>query len=479
MKRTMAVLLAVLMMLGCFPAQVLGYTVDEKFFGQAESQAVSGEITFSISGEKPESMDENLFRLLSQLVPGTKITFAATLGEKLDRGGYVQVYGADGSEKEVKFLFDEELVALGGNAIADEGVYYLLDGMPVMQQGNVSGMETILQAFDRMDEAWHTRAAERLSVYETLVSVWMNDYAGTAMDRDGDTLYSELSCQIPAAAVKRQTKDMLHILYQDQETLMLLGEALSGTGGEIFLNPAMESVFVSFVDALPLEGDVMVTRRFDSRGTLLMDSISLPLPNLPLPGLGDSLWKQIGVEMRSNGNKAFCLLGTENEKIDFALELKADGTVTGHLVTDVQGTTADGSLTHTGYDFAGVWVVQEETYSLQTDVSQRLMHGTLTLTPDGETEKPAQKITLDVRFNGKSSRGAPTTMVIELKWTEEGGDAQVAINAAVKTAMPFTVDKMDGPGERIPFTTLSAEQQQAVFQQLLLLALNQAVVLPE
>lgn len=477
MKRIMAVLMMAVLLMGCAPGVANAYTLDEKFIGQAGSQAVKGEITFFVTGDGAAAMDAALFQLLEQLLPGTRITFAATLGERFDRGGSLQVFGADGSEKEVKFLFDDESIALGGNAIAKEGVYYRLNGMPRLKtEGTLPGVDGLLMMFEGMDEAWQKKAAQRLSAYETMLSVWMNDYAGTGMGREGDTLYSELSCTIPAAAVKQKIKDMLHIFYQDGETLQLLSEALQGTDGELYVNPAMEYVLASLVDGLPLRGDVQVTRRFDSQGVLLVDSITLPLPDMPLPGLGDTLWQQIGVEKKAGGDCTFRLMGTKDEQIYFDLQTQQDGKITGQLRTELQSAAGNQALQHVGYDFAWEWKAEEETYSLKTDICEMPMQGTLTLTPDSETDRPRQQITLDVLLASTSSRGAPVTMAAALRWTDMEGGAQVEMKLNLRTAGHFA---QETAVEEIFFDDLPAAEQQAVLQQLVWLIFNQAVVMPE
>ena len=70
------------------------------------------------------------------------------------------------------------------------------------------GIFELLEMMDNADEAWKEKAKERLAVYETMLSVWMNDYAGTAMGREKDVLYSELKCTIPAEAVKAEIKTL-------------------------------------------------------------------------------------------------------------------------------------------------------------------------------------------------------------------------------------------------------------------------------
>ncbi len=281
MKRWMAFVLAAALTALSLPALAASYTVDEKFWGQAGNMAVLGTATFSVSGEETRAMDAETFRLLKSTLPRTVITFSNSSFPDVGTGGKAVIETGDGSEKTLQFITEGKKLALGGDAVSGDGTFYLLEtdaaqllSLLRTDESNLPGLTEILQMFDAAGEEWKAKAQERLSLYETRLSMWMNDYAGTAMGQEDGVLYSELNCILPAAAVKEQMLSLLHIFYADGETLALLGEVLGGTEAEMYLNPAMESVFADLVQALPLEGEIDVIRRFDSKGQLVLDSIS-------------------------------------------------------------------------------------------------------------------------------------------------------------------------------------------------------------
>lgn len=478
MRKWMTALLTLVLLMGSVPVGAAGYTVDEKFLGQVQNQAVTGEIGFLVTGDTTAAMDSTFFALLKELLPETEITFGVTLYPKSPRGGYVKYKGADGQEKEVQFLLDDETLTLGGNALADENTFYVLEGqLSAADENQVPGIREILQMIENADDAWKERAQESLDYYQAMLSIWMNEYAGAAMGKEGDILYSQLSCTIPAAAVKEQVKVMLHEFYNDEQTLQLMMEVLGGTGAEIYLNPAMESVFCMMVDEAQLTGDVKVVRRFDSQGALLMDSFSLPLSAMELPLFPGVKWQRVSLEVTEKGEITFTLEGVEGENIHFSLAKPAGDKVTGQLAVDIMD--EDGVMQHTGYAYEGSWQAMEETYTLQTDLCERLMQGTLTLTPDEKTEAPRQQLTLDVRFTTSSGKRDPAYLEANLVWTDLDGDAAMAAVLTAKTAMPFEVLSVDEIENKVSFNTLTQEEQAAVLQQILLLPLNQAVTLPE
>lgn len=477
MKKWMTVLMAFVLLMGCAASPASAYTVDEKFWGQAENQAVTGMVGFSVMGDT-SSLDDALFQTMKQVLPDTEISFFFSMYSKQPRGGIWNVKGADGSEKTVEVLFDDEKAAVGGNALTQEGVFYLLEN-PASAQSNAytPGIREILQLMEKADDGWKERAQEYLGRYQAILSVWMNDYAGATMGQEGDVLYSELACTIPAQALKEQIKAMLRTFYADDQALALLMEVLGGTGAEIYLNPAMESVFGDLVDGTELQGELQVVRRFDSHGALMLDSISLPLSQLELPFFPGVMWQQVYLEMTGSGDLSFSLEGTGEERVHFSLNHMPDGRANGRVSLDLPG--EDGALQHTGYGYEWTWQAEEETFTLQTDLCERLMQGSLTLTPDDQTLAPAQQITLDARFTSQSRSRAPARLEASLVWQEVQGEATVALILTAQTSTPVDVNDINELENTVSFHELPAEEKAALVSSLLLLPLNQAVVLPE
>ena len=208
MKRGMAFLLAAALVVMCVPALAVSYTVDEKFWGQAGNMAVKGTVTFSVTGNETAAMDAETFQLLKSTLPGSIITFSYSNYPRVGRGGQAVVETGDGAEKKLTYLVEEDKLALGGDMVSGDGTFYLLETDAVQllslfrqEESTLPGLADMMQLFEQADETWQAAAQERLALYETRLSMWMNDYTGTAMGQDGDMLYSELNCTLPAQAV--------------------------------------------------------------------------------------------------------------------------------------------------------------------------------------------------------------------------------------------------------------------------------------
>ncbi|MBQ4638922.1 MAG: hypothetical protein IJB69_00170 [Clostridia bacterium] len=463
MKKITAFVLVMVMCL--MQAQALAaLPVDERFAGQAQKSGLKGTVSFAVTGDATALMDSETFQLLKNILPKTEISFGHALYNRAHPGGYVRFAGADGEEKEIRFSYNEEVLAISGNAVSDDDTWYLteMDLEKVMalfaekEEGKVPGIQEILSAIEKADAAWKEKALARLSAYETAVSIWMNQYAGTRMGKDGETLYSELSCTIPAQAVKAEIKGLLSMLYDDAETLQLLSEVLSPIGAGIYLNPAMESAFSMLVDQAKLEGDVVVLRRFDARGNLILDSITLPLPPT-------EKWQQISVEMTGEGDLHFNLTGWEGEKIFFSAQAAEMG-YAGNITLEY---TREGEKKHIGFDYEFTWQQMEETYSLQTDLLEMLKQGVLTLTPDEETDLPPQRITVDVAYSTTSGARDPISLKVDAVWKDMQTDVSLAVMVQMKTAAPFEVADVAELENVMYFTDMPLEQRQALIGNIL------------
>lgn len=440
-------------------------TVDEVFAGQIRDYALKGTANFSVLGEETGLVESGLFQMLKESLPGISVSFGHSMYEKKYPGGYVRFNGADGEEKEILFAYNDDVIALGGNTVSDDDTWYAVEkemtkvlGLFEEQDENaLPGIREIMAAMEKADDAWKEKAAERLSAYETALSIWMNQYAVSRTGREGDILYSELACEIPTDAVKAEIRGLLQLFYSDEETLQLLSQVLEPIGAGIYLNPAMESLLSMLAENAMPDGVVQVVRRFDPQGTLVLDKISLPLPAF-------ENWQQVSVEITGKGDLGFSLSDAQGKAILFSLVAGEEGHYTGSVALD----NMMEAYPHIGFDFDFSWQVMEETYSLQEDKLERLKQGVLTLTPDKETLLPAQRITLDVSYSSDSGERSVVTMQADMVWMDIEKGASLAAAVKAKAANRFEVTKMEDIKNILYFSDVPAGQRQALLSHILL-----------
>ena len=463
MKRTLAGILILMMVFACVPGLAEVPAVDERFFGLLASYAVKGTVTFSVSGESTSLVAQEVFPVLKDHLPGMTISFGHSMFEQKYPGGYVRFSGAEGEEKEVLFAYNKDVLALGGNTVSDDDTWYAADmdvikilGLFEEKETALPGILEIAAAIEKADDEWKAQALNCLASYETALSIWMSQYAATQTGRDGENLYTELACEIPTDAVKTELRDLLRMFYGDTELLALLSQVLDPIGAGIYLNPAMEGLLGMLAEEAMPEGKVQVVRRFDAQGALMLEFIP------PMPAF--ERWQDVQLEMTGTGDLGFTLANAEGKKIVFSLVAGEQGTYTGHAVLE---NVLEGQP-HVGFSFEASWQEMDETYSLQTDTLERLKQGTLTLTPDEQTNLPAQKITLDVAYTSDSRERGPVSMVADLVWTDMETGAALAAEVKAKTVNRFEVQTVESLQHILYFSDLPLEQRQALLSHILL-----------
>lgn len=107
------------------------------------------------------------------------------------------------------------------------------------------------------------------------------------------------------------------------------------------------------------------------------------------------------------------------------------------------------------------------------------MQGILQLTPDSETKKAAQRITLDVKYTTKSRGRSASLMVADLVWMDMSTQATIALSMNLQTGGATQVQAVDSLTNTIHVDTWPLEERQAFLEQVLMAVMNQAVPLPE
>ena len=148
--------------------------------------------------------------------------------------------------------------------------------------GNVTAWSALGQLFAIDDAAWEEQWAPVMAKYETLMDMWLADYAApTVVAEHEGRMTLRTSYDIPAEALKAQAKYILGLMMSDAELLMLITPYLTDDQRSLYLNPAMLWFYEHCIDAAPLHGNIMLERETTMMGETTAMTISLPL--LPLP----------------------------------------------------------------------------------------------------------------------------------------------------------------------------------------------------
>ena len=458
MKRIIALMLALLIVLPLLPALAEDdYTLVDKFYKQAiESSAYRGTVAFTATGEETGAFSEELWAAIRALAPRLTLTLEHTTAPKKPEGQATVTIAVSGEASyKTAFLYDEKLVGVTSDFLSP-GAYYVADknwnwGRLFSLGGQSADSQwppvwQMMLAVLNAPEEWKARAREKLSIYETKLGIWMNGYAAVSMGREGNTTYSELSCSIPAQAMKAEMKQLLVDFYNDSELLSMLREVVTAQEAAAYLQPGVMDTLFSMLDQLAMDGTVEVARRHSASGEALLDSITFPLAkNAFFTSLTLSMSPaENGQEWRVNGGlnggadfDARLVLGEAGVytgSVDIALPAQEDGAT--FVVSDEAGPKDT-----YGFDFSLSWDPGQESYSLADDRSTQKMSGSLLLRPRGnKNQMPEQSVTVEATLSSSSKKNAVTQLNGSLTWRDMETDASITAALTSRTVVPFAYE---------------------------------------
>lgn len=159
------------------------------------------------------------------------------------------------------------------------------DPMGLMQPDESANAEaySALAAMTKISEAeWDEEWAPVLEKYDTEMDMWLAKYASpTILSGSVGDMTLRTAYEIPADAVKAQAKYIISVMMYDYDLQTLLIPYFTDEQRSLYLNPAMIWFYEHCIDAVPLEGSILLEREMTLLGETTAMSISLPLPPLP------------------------------------------------------------------------------------------------------------------------------------------------------------------------------------------------------
>lgn len=282
MKRLMALLTALVCLAGASCAYAAqDYTVAEKLFKQLwAGSGFSGTLSISltaregakaVSTSKPIEVDVDYIYVRETETEAAQHRADLTLRDGGDAlsAAYVQ--------------YREGVLALQADVISPD--WYAFDQAQPVQGADELLARTGVPALSQTLLLFGTALADSddlqqiIDPYLTRIDVWLEGYREAAvLDKleDGTTTMA-VQYTLPAAAIKAQVKQMILDLFADSQALSVLGQALGDELCELYLNPGLKEWYFEAVDALPLAGEMTLSRTLSFKGDTLDLHLSLPL----------------------------------------------------------------------------------------------------------------------------------------------------------------------------------------------------------
>lgn len=148
--------------------------------------------------------------------------------------------------------------------------------------GNPAAYQVAAELFDVAEDEWAANWMPVLEKYFLHLDLWLTGYGDPSfMTGDTGAMTMSATYTIPAEDVKAKAKYIVGQMMFDNELQNLLLPYVTMEQRVTYLNPAMVYFYDACIDALPLEGDIILAREMSALGEIVSTTIALPLPPLP------------------------------------------------------------------------------------------------------------------------------------------------------------------------------------------------------
>ncbi len=458
MKRLTALILILTLMSAPAAMAATGAPTDkleQRILEQYRKSGFYADLTADIKGEGMEYIDAATWAMMSAVLPGAALRFESTIRLN-NRESTLSLSRGDAELSRAVILENGLLTLFQSDLLSDRGAWYsvpaaygaadLIASVRGGEDGAWPSMAGVVYAVVNAPAEWQTRAGVYMNAYLTDLGLWMQKFTKVAIVPAGDgTTLTEMTCAIPGDEVKRELQAMLVKLYGDNALLTLLREVLTADEAAAYLNAAAQPALSAMVDALVIDGDATVIRRFNAQGKAIQWSISLPFaPSQAISRLtfasetaehGD----RYDIEIAFNPSDA----SLPGAKAVISAVPDAEGAYTGDLILTLP-TAADAftvveeatrELRYTYYFYCDL---PEQTYDFANDRAERAIDVMLALTPAQGNDGHRHSATLHADFSSRSSNTSPTRLNASLSLMDLTADSGLTFSLTARTAVAWT-----------------------------------------
>lgn len=150
------------------------------------------------------------------------------------------------------------------------------------EQGNVPAYQAIANLLGVPAAEWEAKWLPVLEKYFLHLDLWLAGYGDPfAVSGETGALTMSATYRIPADELKTQAKYVIGQMLYDNDLMTLLLPYVTMEQRMTYLNPNMVYFYEACIDALPLEGEIILSREMSALGETVSNMIALPIPELP------------------------------------------------------------------------------------------------------------------------------------------------------------------------------------------------------
>lgn len=354
---------------------------------------------------------------------------------------------------------EEETLAVAMDSFKDQLLRQT--GMPAL----VSFVAPILASLNAAD------LDDVLSAYTTRIDLWIEGYReSTVLDKLSDgTTTMEVRYTVSSNAIKAQAKQLVLDLLSDAAALPALQEALGSELSDLMLDPDMQRYYFAAIDALPLAGDLVISRTVTLAGETLELHLSMPLYDAQ-GGSVTLTYDRVQGDGDLPDDNTICI---ESDVSAIKLVYQEYSSMTdvrviqGSLLSEPRGADVFDVDAAEGPKTLAVSFTLRQQESESKDDEDRDVYeynATLTLSSSGDGEGyvdiPETEISLTSSFASKELKSAATDMEATLIVGGEGWNQTVTLNLVGRSRQKWTPETL--PDERIYVPQMSKDELDAL-----------------
>ena len=350
--------------------------------------------------------------------------------------------------------------------------------------GNASAYTAVAGLLGVSDEAWENEWFPVLEKYLLHLDLWLASY-GDPSFVTGETgaITMEAAYTIPAEDLKAEAKYIIGQMLYDNDFQNLLLPYVTMEQRVTYLNPGMVYFYESCIDALPLEGDIVLAREMSSHGDVVSTKVSLPIPPLPeslTAPVGEAAAKMLELPYEDllNGMKLLTISQSGTDKTltlsgdKRTVELKAIEAAVDENTTSLDGTlrimpnvgVEENSVSAAFYTAYGNRVWQDENYlDHDTTTFEFFVEPDLSMLSEDDPFRNAYvdfapidlNWTVDYRNNPFQENSA---VQINIDGQAKLPDAEIGLKMVLRITTKLSMTKLSAAGAKNLLTMTDAER---------------------
>lgn len=471
MKKTVSILLIIVMCMGILNVNAATYTLPEKMQKQQQAgSGVKGSFEIDAEGTSPVmNMLEELngreiqIRSISARDSENSITtLYFDAGDEI-RQGLVEIMNMDGAMYFKTDFTGENVYTLGN-------IKVFFDLLTAEDGQNIQPWSALKSMLSIPEDEWETQWAATVEKYLQYIENWMNGFAAapeTFTTNDGQSAF-EMKYIMQPDDIRAGVLELVSLFLNDEEAVSLLSSKVEPEISSVYLNKDLIWYYKEALDSLELNEPVILCRKITTKGDEISSEVSLPLGTNPFSFTNASA-------VTENGKTEWIFTGEKVSVKYIPGEQKKDENDTlfscGIVITP--STEAEGILgTFGAYDLTVTG--NTETTTDNEGKQHRNEKWQFNLTPDtdlaGENAdqySKCQPMTADLNLHYSSKLAQTSATTLEITASYEYDEDKISAEAKVKTAsawefVPIQTDSA------IPLLKMTENELQQILGKLLM-----------